>query len=168
MPFLFANDLDMDEFLHVVENYSWPDEPVLMAFSPAEVRFEVFSFDESFLAVTEQGRIFSPDGELKWRRTDSRMQVVYLGNKDSLERLENCSQEMDGLEREESDIILWGVRTDTENEWIEQQVPHRFNYPVSGNIFRGRAAIVVEKWIDLSGLARFSRYHNLKEMQIPR
>ncbi|MCP4351107.1 MAG: hypothetical protein GY795_37050 [Desulfobacterales bacterium] len=168
MPFLLANDLDLDEFLHVVKNYSCPDEPLLMAFSPARACFEVFSFDESFLAATEQGRIFSPDGELKWRRTGTRMRVVYLGNKTLPEKLEDCSSELDGLEREESDIILWGVRTDTENEWIEQQVPHRFSYHVSGkNISRGRIAIVVEKWTDLSGLPRFSRYHTLKEIQMP-
>ncbi len=52
MPFLLANDLDMEEFLHIVKNYSCPDEPLLMAFSPAEARFEFFSFDESFLALT--------------------------------------------------------------------------------------------------------------------
>ena len=137
----------------------------MMAFSPARAFFDYFRFDESYISATDQGRIFFPEGELKWRRADDLMRVVYLGKQAPPDGLEDYSPEMEGLKPEKSEFILWGVRTEKENEWIEQQVPHRFAYPVAGKKFaRGRVALVVENWLDPAGMARFSRYHSLKEL----
>jgi hypothetical protein len=127
----------------------------MMAFSPAESFFEKFKLDESFLKTTDQGRIFWVSGELKWRRVDGQMRVVYLGKDSPPEGLDDFSDDTDELVRRLDELILWGVRSDTKPEWIEQQVPQRFNYPVSGNQYsRGRVAVVVENWLDSSKIIR--------------
>lgn len=165
MPFLHARDLTTEDFLSLVQNFSWPDDALLMAFSPVRAYFDLFRFDESLLYATDQGRVFSPEGELRWRHLASQKRVVYLGHKAPPAGLVDYSWEMEKLTSQKSELILWGIRTEMEDEWIEQQVPHRFAYPVSGKNFpRGRVALVVADWLDSSGLARFSRYHSLKEM----
>jgi len=151
MPFLHANDLVIDEFTELIRNSYFPEDAILMAFSPAEARFAPFEFDESFLAGTDQGRIFSPAGELKWRRTGDKMRVVYLGN-DPFDRLENYSGEMNGLTPGQSEFILWRIGIDKKTEWVYKKFPAR------------KAGLAVEKWLDSSGLARFSRYHSLREV----
>lgn len=166
MAFLCGKDLDTENFISTVKNFSFPKDSLIMAFSPARACFEKFSFDETFLRATDQGRIFSPNSEFKWRRTDGRIRVVYLGNMLPSDKFDDFSSELGELTTEISQVILWGVRTDLENEWIEQQVPHRFNYPVSGKEFaRGRVVLKVENWIDSAGLAMFSRYHSIKEIR---
>lgn len=165
MPFLYSNDLSTEKFIEVIKEYSIPAHALLMAFSPAEARFDTYRYDKGFLAATEQGRIFWPEGELKWRRLADLMRVVYLGNMLPPPGLIDFSSELEGLASGMSDVILWGARTDIRNEWIEQQVPRRFAYPISSNHYpRGRAAIATESWVDSAGRPRFARYHGLKEI----
>lgn len=168
MPFLHSNDLITDDFISLVQKFTWPEGALLMAFSPSNAYFDLFRFDESFLLTTDQGRIFSPEGELRWRRLSAQVRVVYLGNVSPPVGLIDCSSKTKGLVSKESEVILWGKRTKLEgkwiNEWLEQQVPHRFVYPVSGkDTDHGRVVLVVENWLDSAGLARFSRYKSLKE-----
>jgi len=164
MPFLFAKDISTQEFISFVSKGQWPETSIIMAFSVDSFKFETFGSDRIFPPDTEEGRIFWPEGELRWRRMEQEMRVVYLGDDTPPSGLDNYSLEMDGLHQEDGKFILWGIRTDTDNEWIEQQVPHRFVYPVPENkISRGRVKLIVEKWVDNSGFARFSRYHSLEE-----
>jgi hypothetical protein len=136
-----------------------------MAFSASNARFDFFRFDEAFLNKTEQGRIFSPKGELKWRLVEGGMRVVYLGESPP-PGLVNYSDRLDGLHTEQGHLILWGVRTDTKDEWVELQVPHRFVYPLTSKTFsRGRIILVVENWLDSSQIPQFSRYHSIKEIE---
>ncbi len=172
MPYLQANNLALEQFIDLIRRYHGQSiqdsqsQPLLLAFSPAQAAFNALVFDEPFLKVTDQGRIFSPEGELNWRRIGGNMRTVYLGEVAPPEGLEDRSSELVGLEKDNSEIVLWGERTETKNEWIEQQVPHRFQYPISTTQHaRGRAAIVVEHWNDEFGFARFSRYHSLKEIR---
>lgn len=165
MPYLHAGHLNLQDFIGLIRNLSWAQNALLMAFSPVHAYFNYFSFEESFLAMTDQGRIFSPEGELKWCRIGGKIRVVCLGNQSPPAGLVDHSSEMEGLRLEKSEFVLWGIRTELEDEWIEQEVPHRFSYPLSGgNFARGRVALVVENWLDSGGLARFSRYHSLKEI----
>ena len=93
------------------------------------------------------------------------MRVVFLGDVAPPEGLEDRSSELSDLKKVVSELILWGERTDIKNEWIEQQVPHRFQYPVLTTRYsRGRAAIIIETWNDLFGFSQISRYHSLKEI----
>ena len=164
MSFLLQKDLGPDEFVDVVKKTSFPAGALMMAFSPAEARFEEFRFDEAFLKETEHGRIFSPDGELKWRRIGSLARTVYLGDRNPPEGLDDFSRMLEGMSKNTGEIVLWGVRNDKDGEWIEQKVPHRFAYPSSGERHpRSRAAVVVETWSSLNGANAFSRYHSLKE-----
>lgn len=166
MTCLYAADLEPDEFLSLVERHSWPDGAILMAFTVREARLSSFVYDASLLAETEEGRVFSPDGELKWRRIDQKFRVVYLGAHPGPAGLEDCSLELQGLTSDQRQYFLWGVRTDTQNEWLEQQVPQRFSYPIStGQFGRGRVALVVEEWNDAAGIPRFCRFHSLIEVK---
>ncbi len=165
MPFLYSNDLNLEDFLNVVKNFSCPKNTILMAFSPSTAYFDFFHFDKKLLALTDQGRIFFPEGELKWRLCENQIRTVYMGYDHPPGGLVDYSSKMEGLKPEISELILWGTRTDLENEWIEQRVPHRFVYPVtSRNYYRGRVALVIENWKDSSGLVKFSRYHSIKEI----
>ncbi len=166
MQQLYTADIPCGDFPALVKQFQLAAESLLLAFSPAEFKFEPFALNQSFLAVTDQGRIFSSEGELKWRRVGNHMRLVYLGNPVQVEGFTDDSAELESLKPDQYDLILWGIRTDTKNEWIEQQVPHRFDYPVTGEpISRGRVALVVEQWLDTGGLPRFSRYHHIKEIK---
>jgi hypothetical protein len=172
MPILKVKDLALTDFIALIKQYhacaveQFQTTPLMLAFSPAQALFITLDLDQLILESSEQGRIFSAEGELKWRRVDDRMRVVYLGDEPPPDGLEDRSSELADLEKHHSELILWGARTDTKNEWIEQQVPHRFNYPISTTRYsRGRAVVLIENWIDSFGFTRFSRYHSLKEIQ---
>jgi len=168
MTGLYAFDLQPDDFWNIITHSAWHAESVLMAFSPgvANFRFLQPEEDEPFLRQTDHGRIFSPNGELRWRRFEDKIRTVYLGSPPVPDGLEDFSQELKSLHPEYVESMLWGVRTNLEDEWIEQQVPHRFFYPISTTaIPRGRVALVVETWVDAVGIPRFGRYHSLKEIK---
>lgn len=169
MTCLYAQDLDLAEFIQLLRDATWPEDSILMAFSPATARFEFFQFDAHFLPTTDQGRIFSPIGELKWRRVNGRLRVVYLGEPLPSLSLQNHPQELASLNPNPvyEELILWGVRTDLQNEWLEQQVPQFLVYPLVGATYpRGRVALKVEHWVEKERpIPRFSRYHSLKEIE---
>lgn len=166
MARLCSGDLSPQDFARLAQGHAWPKGSILMAFSPAEVRLQRFTDpDEKFMSQTDQGRIFSPEGELRWRRMDDAMRTVYLGDSPP-GGLPDCSSELDGLAPTIRQLLLWGVRTETGNEWLEQQVPHRFAYPVESAGFpRGRVALKVEDWKDTARIPRFSRYHSIVEVE---
>ncbi len=170
MPYLQTKDLPVDDFIDLIKRFSPPADAWLMAFSPASAVFEFFSMDEPFLRETDQGRIFSGDGELKWRRIGDHYRVVYLGEGAPPDGLDDQSPELDNLQPGENhmEYFLWGNRTYRKgkwlNEWIEQQAPHRFQYPVTNKEEeRGRVKIVVENWLDNSNMPVFSRYRGVIE-----
>lgn len=167
MAFLCAGDLLMDDFLAAVHDASWPKDSLMMVLSPTlEPFFDPFHFDQDYLRASEQGRIFWGEGEFKWRGIGVAMRTVYLGKDVPPVALPDYSHKLDGLTDELEEFVLWGVRSDLENEWIEQQVPHRFAYPVNGKKFsRGRVSLVVQHWVDASGIPKFSRYQSLREIE---
>ncbi len=166
MSCLRSGDLSSKDFLQLIETYEWPEPPLLMAFSAAEARFGRYAFDNAFLSQTEQGRIFSAGGEIKWRQVEGLVRVVYLGKGPGPGHLTDYSQELAGLSPLSRQFLLWGVRTDTQSEWIEQHVPHRFSYPIdTARSPRGRVALIVEDWADRSGVPQFSRYQGIIEVE---
>jgi len=166
MTNLYAQDLSLDDFLKIIRETEWPEGSLMIAFSPAAARLDFFHFDEAFFRASDQGRIFSPGGEFKWRRVDGNFRSVYLGEWSPPLELTNCSDSLAGLHKEMDELILWGIRTDLENEWIELQVPQRFGFPLKSKVFsRGRVVLMVENWLDFSGMPQFSRYHSLKEIK---
>lgn len=171
--FLGAKDLSRGAFVQMVKDHAFPDDALFMATTPAATRFDKFTFDEPFFLQSDGGRIFWPTGELKWRKMDGdSLRTVYLGDDAPPEGLDDFSEELKYLSRSkpaDSDngrFILWGARTDKENEWIEQQVPHRFEYPMQTSKYsRGRVALKTENWVDQSGYVRFSRYCDIEEIE---
>jgi len=49
VPFLYAKDLDFDAFIEIIRKTPWPDESLILAFSPARCCFDLFKFDEALL-----------------------------------------------------------------------------------------------------------------------
>ena len=166
MAYLCSGDLPVDIFLSTITSYPWPKEAVVVAFTPSEARLDRFTYDERFYTATEQGRIFFPGGELHWRRMGAAIRTVYLGESPPPANLEDLSNALNGLTPSQRQLLIWGERSDTDAVWLEQQVPHRFSYPINSAEFpRGRAALVIEDWSDDTGIPRFSRYHGIIEVK---
>jgi hypothetical protein len=166
MAHLGAGDMPMDAFLSLIARHAWPDDALLVAFTPAEARFDRFRHDVAFLMQTDQGRIFSSAGELRWRKIGSTMRVVFLGPGAAPEGLADHTGELAGLSVARRHFLLWGERTDSRSEWIEQQVPGPLAYPIETAVFpKGRAALEVEEWRDSAGISRFSRYFGIIEVK---
>ncbi len=180
MSVLFSGDLTPDQFHRCLAGLNWPVDTLVLACAEDAFRFATFNGPDEFLARTDQGRVFHPQGECRWRRLPasgypenqvdgtSLVRLVFLGQEQAFERdgLEDASALLHGLTRAEQTRYLWGIRTDLEPEWIEQQVPHRFVYPVaSARHSRGRIRLVLEEWQGQDGEPVFSRFHHIEETQ---
>lgn len=162
---LLSYQASPEEFSSILQHSEWPEDSLLMAFSINRFWFEPYKDQSGYLVQTEQGRIFSPRGELKWRYVNQGYRMVYLGE-GGPEPMEDLSYELEGLTASTRTFFLWGVRTDFENEWIEQQVPHRFEYPVyTAEYSRGRVKLQVQEWKNRAGVPCFARYHSLQEVE---
>ena len=112
------------------------------------------------------GRLFAPEGELRWRVIpalgDACWRVVFLGNVDWVgTALEDYSDSLNNLHPHQDSFYLWGQQTKTTpDEWVELRIPHRFQYPITGN--PGRVKVVTEQWKDNIGEPHFVRLCNLK------
>ena len=118
------------------------------------------------LARSTAGRLFSPDGELRWRVIPALgatcFRTVFLGEGDwSGDALRDCSEHLEGLQSKQIRLYLWGQQTAAaEDEWIQLRIPHRFRYPVtSGSRY---LLAVVEQWYDEVGEPHFMRICDLQ------
>ncbi len=166
MAVLQCADIPVSQLSGLVAEVMWSADTLLLAFRTADWKFAPFSIaDASWLDETSEGRIFSPSGELRWRLINDQFRLVYMGEDSVMNGLEDCSQELGNLTPSIKEFLFWGVRSDLEQEWLEQQVPQRFSYPIyGGQIERGRIQLLVEQHCDYSGIPRFSRYHSIKEV----
>ena len=121
------------------------------------------------LTRSTAGRLFAPDGELRWRIIpalgESCWRTVFLGNADWVgTALDDNSDCLDALNPRQDSFFLWGQQTDsTPDEWIELRIPHRFRYPISDNSRSVKA--VVEQWEDYTGEPHFVRLCDLESYQ---
>jgi len=166
MTVLYAQDFTLDTFVSLGLALEWPEESLSMAFSPTRALFQRLEKRAELFQTTDQGRIFSHQGEFKWRRVHRVVRAVYLGTPLPGLNMTDHSRLLAGLRAERGQVLLWGVRTELENEWLEQQVPQRFHYPLNTARFpRGRVALVLEHWLNEHNLPQFSRYHSLAEIK---
>lgn len=118
------------------------------------------------LSRSTTGRLFAPDGELRWRVIaalgETCWRTVFLGDADWVgDVLEDCSGVLKTLRPERERYYLWGKQTEASpEEWIELRIPHRFRYPVAGAGLHVRA--VVEQWRDDVGEPHFFRLCDLE------
>ena len=168
-PILYANDLSRPDFIETIKNHRWQTKPIVIAFTLEQAYFHEFTFDNYLFNQTTEGRVFSEEGEMKWRKIGDKLRVAYFGFITPPPKLNKHKLELEGLKKEESRFILWGrryvkdgVRT---NEWIEHQVPHRFTYPVVENKDENdRVSLIVENWTNNVGKIIFSRYQSIVEI----
>ena len=117
------------------------------------------------LSASISGRIFAPDGELRWRAIPApnryTLRTVFLGSSDwTRDRLEDRSCLLEDLTPHVQNAFLWGQQTSPfPGEWIELRIPHRFQYPIRGNPHRILAEVQV--WTDAFGQPQFSRLCDL-------
>ncbi len=118
------------------------------------------------LVKSTSGRLFAPEGELRWRNIpvlgQSCWRTVFLGNVDWVgAALEDRSDCLNNLTSHQDKFFLWGQQTPTApDEWIELRIPHRFQYPITGS--STRVQVVVEQWSDDTGELHFVRLCDLE------
>ena len=118
------------------------------------------------LSRSTAGRLFAPDGELRWRVVPALgatcWRTVFLGAADWAGTvLNDYSDHLRGLEQRRAHYFLWGQQTKaTPDEWIELRIPHRFRYPLTANSRNVKA--VVEHWDDEIGETHFFRLCDLE------
>lgn len=121
------------------------------------------------LSRSTAGRLFAPDGELRWRVIpalgETCLRAVFLGAGDWVrDALQDNSGLLADLRPRRDRYFLWGQQTkNTPGEWIELRIPHRFRYPVPGN--PQSVAAVVEQWCDDAGEPHFFRLCDLEPAQ---
>ncbi len=170
-PILYANDLLRQDFIETIKNQTWQTTPIIIAFTLERAYFQDFEFNDILFVQTTEGRIFSAEGEIKWRMVGEKLRVVYLGTGVPPQNLKDYTPELDNLRKEEdlTHFVLWGRRYVKDgskaNEWIEQQVPHRFTYPCAKNdSANNRICVRVENWVNNVKETKFSRYHSITEI----
>jgi hypothetical protein len=118
------------------------------------------------LTKSTAGRLFAAEGELRWRNIPSLgpacWRTVFLGNVDWVgTALDDHSDHLNNLHPSQDSFFLWGQQTPvTPDEWIELRIPHRFQYPITGN--PDRVKVVIEQWSDDTGEPHFVRLCNLE------
>ncbi len=194
MAFLKAADLTQNSFLSLLENLRPPDADKSRGHIWLEApdgwaldwwdwqsglngdlrwcgagREPVHECAKDCLRRSTAGRLFAPDGELRWRVIPSLGQscwrAVFLGTTDWVNAvLEDHSDSLHDLKPHRDRFFLWGQQTaETPDEWIELRIPHRFRYPVSGN--PRSVKVVVEQWNDEIGEPHFVRLCALEPYQ---
>ncbi len=119
------------------------------------------------LPRAEEGRVFDPSGELRFRRLPhpggaSIWRAVFLGDEEWFPDWGHPQSELGGLRRTRTAYYLWGEQTpQTPREWVELQIPHRFDYPML-DPNASRVTLEVELWCDPSGRVHFQRFCGLR------
>lgn len=118
------------------------------------------------------GRVFVPEGELRWRVIPSLgdlcCRTVFLGTIElNSALLADHSETLEALTSQRNHSFLWGQQTsNSPGEWIELRIPHRFHYPlIAADENASRVQAVLEKWIDQTGQMHFIRLCDLKSYQ---
>ncbi|OGP49128.1 MAG: hypothetical protein A2Y79_11015 [Deltaproteobacteria bacterium RBG_13_43_22] len=167
MAILKAKDLDYGGWKSLIAELSVLEGTRMIVESIGNICFEWFDKERVLIENCIRGRIFNPQGELKWRRIGDVYRTVFLGDIDWAGGiLIDSSQELQELISKKEWMVLWGNRTDFKDEWLEQSIPQYFNYPFqNGVISRGRLKLITENWYDFSGRLVFVRYLDLEEME---
>ncbi len=126
MTVLCSMDLPGEKAVEAIVGHPFPEDAIVLAFTPVEAAMGVFRPDVSLVDRSEEGRVFSPEGELRWRRLGPVVRMVYLGAiMPNHPGWIDGSRHLAGLRPQYSDFLLWGVRSDLESEWPEHQLPKR-------------------------------------------
>ncbi|MBI2566879.1 MAG: hypothetical protein HYV63_07610 [Candidatus Schekmanbacteria bacterium] len=100
---------------------------------------------------SEEGRLFSRAGELRWRRIGAdpkngveAMRAVFLGDAapPAIASFAVRDEELARCRRSEAPVVLWGrlLERGSQPVWFEQQIPHRLRYePEAGGLGDGEA-----------------------------
>ncbi len=121
---------------------------------------------DAYLARSKSGRLFAPDGELRWRLMlgpgKSRWRTVFLGDADWVGAgLDDYSSCLTGLLPARCHYLLWGKQTAaTPGEWVDLRIPHRFRYPLAAEC--RNVVAIIEQWTDTSGEPHFIRLCDLQ------
>ena len=135
-----------------------------------------YDVSENF-EIWEQGRIFYDDFELRWEKQDSVFSVVYIGKSKKLSMLD--ARPLSDFETQCNSYYLWGEKmtsdtlkligqSETENLFLELQIPRLLNYPVLERNEKSRVIRVklsVRHYLNSkTGALEFYRFRHLEEV----
>lgn len=113
---------------------------------------------DGYLDAWDEGRVFSPHAEVRWRRMGASFSLLLLTEDEGT--LPSGWQILAGpwmaTRHEPSEgVLLWGNRQDGWPHWIEVRIPRPLVYPVSKTTGRVRVGWV--DYRDQQGTPRFVR-----------
>ena len=102
--------------------------------------------------IYSEAQIFGADGELRWRREvwadgagnlQVGWRVVFIGSPSLCPGgLDETRRSLDGTQKEERNIWLWGEQTQNLSVWLEPRIPRKFEYPVTGAHHRVQMSLI--------------------------
>ena len=137
------------------------------------ISLQKYNPDEN-LEAWEQGRLFHNDFELRWEKHNVGFVIVYIGEPKTL-TLPHIKSLSD-LESHDVSYYLWGERmaadtlksinqSDTENLFLELQIPRLLSYPVSNQHDKSRVKLSARHYLNSeTGTLEFYRFRHLEEV----
>ena len=174
-----------EKLLPIVKSLSCPPESLMMlerasstflSDNEREKGICLSRYDErENFEAWEHGRIFHDNFELKWKKQDSTFVVIYIGEPKDLPMLDN-NRELFDFELHDHDYYLWGEKvtadtleligqSETENLFLELQIPRFLYYPVSNKNKKFRVKLSVRHYQNAkTGHLEFYRFRHLEEV----
>ena len=173
-----------EELLKIVSELIYPPDALMMlehvptAFLSDDERengicLRKYTPDEN-LEAWERGRIFHKDFELRWEKHNTSFVIVYIGELKTL-TLPHIKL-LSNVESYDVSYYLWGERMtadtlksidqpDTENLFLELQIPRLLSYPVSNQQDKPRVKLSARHYLNSeTGTLEFYRFRYLEEV----
>ena len=173
-----------EELLEIVCTLTYPPEALMMLervpttfLSDGErensICLQKYNADEN-LEAWERGRIFHSDFELRWEKHNAGFVIVYIGEPKTL-TLPHIKSLSD-FEFNDVSYYLWGEKMtadtlklidqpDTENLFLELQIPRLLSYPVSNQHEKLRVKLTTRHYLNSeTGTLEFYRFRHLEEV----
>jgi len=163
--FVKSRDLKKSEFFELLKSLKTEDFNFMIQTSAQSYEFTYFEKEKLQAEQIETLNLFSREGELKIRKLDLDLfRVVYFGESDFKPDWVNIAGEFVFSERKKVKIILWGESKEDQDFFVEQTIPHYFNYPVSKNNEKEnqRVLLIQEVFYDEWGNVSFVRNYDLE------
>lgn len=164
--FLKSGDLSQKEILSLLENLTSDSYKFMIIETISTNNISIFNEKEisnDFISLN----LFSVHGELKVKKLDKdQYRCVYLGNKSVDYPLKDYSEKLKDLNEIRDQIILWGEKKEGQNFFVEQEIPHYFNYPLEIKE-KGTSRVILKMSLlkDDNGETQFFRYIDLEEVK---
>ncbi|MFN8578239.1 MAG: hypothetical protein U0354_15485 [Candidatus Sericytochromatia bacterium] len=163
--YLQSKDLNLEELEDLIKNLKKDDFKYLFQSRLKNYDYDYFNIDIIKAHELNSLNLFSNTGELKVRKLEDNLyRCVYLGEKNINLNLDDFSSEMKYIKEEEIFTILWGENRPNQDNFIEQTIPHEFNYPIDLKQLKSNQRVVLKQILYLNsyGNPEFIRNYDLE------